>query len=72
MCTGIHKDYLILRIGKINAQLLANNKYVSDMDITGKPMKGWVKIAPDGIQNDTTLENYIKLAIEFVSTLPNK
>ena len=72
MCTGIHKDYLILRIGKINAQLLANNKYVSDMDITGKPMKGWVKIAPDGIQNDTILENDITLAIEFVSTLPNK
>ena len=72
MCTGIHKDYLILRIGKINAQLLANNKYVNDMDITGKSMKGWVKIAPDGIQNDTRLENYIKLAIEFVSTLPNK
>lgn len=42
------------------------------MDITEKPMKGWAKIALDGIHNDTILENYIKLTIEFVSTLPNK
>lgn len=34
MCFGIHKDYLILRIGQDYSNQIANNPGVSEMDIT--------------------------------------
>lgn len=72
MCTGVHKDYLILRLGEKNAASISDNKHVSAMDITGKPMKGWVKVVAKDTWDDTVLKNYINLAVEFVNSLPSK
>jgi hypothetical protein len=35
-------------------------------------MKGWVLIAPDGIDEDSQLRDWIRRAVTFVSTLPAK
>ncbi len=42
------------------------------MDITGKAMRGWAKIAPEGIVEDRDLERFCKYAIDFVNTLEEK
>jgi hypothetical protein len=42
------------------------------MDITGKPMKGWLKVAADGYEDDAALKLFTKAAIDFVKTLPDK
>jgi TfoX/Sxy family transcriptional regulator of competence genes len=73
LCVAVWQDDLIARVG-VNAyqslkQLKAN---VKDMDLTGKPMKGWLMIAPAGYATDEDLKFWIETALEFVKTLPAK
>ena len=42
------------------------------MDITGKAMKGWAMVVPGGFEDDTALERFVGIAINFVATLPVK
>lgn len=72
MCFGIWKDTLILRLGESQAQNALTKKNVKPFDITGRAMKGWVMVAPAGIQSEATLKRWVTLAIEFVSQLPRK
>jgi TfoX/Sxy family transcriptional regulator of competence genes len=72
MCVGIYKDFLILRLGEEGARQVLAEPHASPMDITGRVMKGWAKIAPEGIAEDAELARYVAKARDFVATLPAK
>jgi TfoX/Sxy family transcriptional regulator of competence genes len=72
MCVGVYKEWLITRVGESAGAKLFKEKHAKPMDITGKPMKGWAMIAPEGIAEDADLKRYTELAIAFVKTLPGK
>src|SRR5688572_20606824 len=72
MCVGVYKEWLITRVGEKAAAKLFKEKHVKSMDITGKPMKGWTMVAPEGVENDSDLQRHVNTAIEFVATLPSK
>jgi TfoX/Sxy family transcriptional regulator of competence genes len=72
MCVGVYKEWLITRVGTKTATKIFKDKHVKPMDITGKPMKGWAMVAPEGIEEDKDLERHTELAIVFVNTLPKK
>jgi hypothetical protein len=72
MCVGVHKDWLIARTGETRAATLLTRAHVRPMDITGKPMKGWIMIGPDGLKQKAELVRYVDAATEFVATLPAK
>lgn len=71
MCCGIHfdkkkqTDLLMARIGE-EASIEALTKPGSHpMDFTGRPMKGYVFVDPDGFDLDIQLEYWIKKCIAF-------
>ncbi len=72
MCVGVWRDYLIVRVGVEAAGKIMPEPGVSAMDITGKPMKGWAKVAPDGVADDDELRRFIGLAENFCAGLPPK
>ena len=72
MCVGVHKQSLIVRVGTDQAQKLFSFPHVKPMDLTGKVMKGWAEVLPEGLHRDEDLRHYCELALEFVSTLPVK
>jgi TfoX/Sxy family transcriptional regulator of competence genes len=72
MCVGVYKEWLIVRVGEAVATEIFKEKHVEPMDITGKPMKGWAKVAPDAIEDDKTLKRYVDYAEKFVQTLSAK
>ena len=72
MCVGVYKDWLITRVGEDAAKELLKEKHVKPMDITGKPMKGWTMVAPEGVAEDADLQRHTELAVAFVNTLPAK
>lgn len=72
MLVGVWNDSLIARVGPEASYEALQKPHVRPMDITGKPMKGWLMIEPDGIDKDAQLKSWIQLAIQFVSTLPAK
>jgi len=72
MLVGVWKDSLIVRLGPDEGEKALSQANVSQFDVTGKPMKGWVMVEPDGIENDGQLGDWIERAARFVATLPAK
>ena len=72
MCVGVWKDSLIARLGPEQGAAALREPHAQPMDITGKPMKGWVLVEPDGVENDRQLHQWIEKSVEFVGTLPKK
>jgi len=72
MFCGVHKDFLILRLGEETSREAMARKHVREFDITGKPMKGWVMVAPPGYKNDKNLRDWLEKAKKFAKTLPAK
>ena len=72
LLVGVWKQSLIVRLGPAagGAALLEPN--VKAFDVTGKPMKGWAMVEPDGIDDDEQLNAWIGRAMKFVETLPRK
>ena len=46
--------------------------HVRAFDITGKPMRKWVAVEPEGVEDDDQLNDWIQRAVKFVKTLPKK
>lgn len=72
MCVGIHKEFLVLRLGVDRAATILEMPHTKPMDLTGKVMKGWVMVAPDGYEEPAKLEHFVSEAVAFVKTLPLK
>ena len=72
MVTGVYKDLLVLRVGKDTEEDLLTQPWCRPMDITGKPMKGWLFVESGGWDNDQRLDELVALAKAFVDTIPAK
>jgi hypothetical protein len=42
------------------------------MDFSGRPMRGFVYVDPEGIRADEQLAEWVALSLAFVDTLPSK
>jgi TfoX/Sxy family transcriptional regulator of competence genes len=72
MLVGVWKDSLIVRLGPDDGETALQEPHVKAFDITGKPMKGWLLVEPEGVEDDDDLKNWIDRASKFVKTLPAK
>lgn len=65
MCVGIVKNDLMARISPVVYENSFSKKGVREMDFTGKPMKGYVFISPEGVDLDQDLQYWVDLCIAF-------
>lgn len=71
MCVGTHIDkksghnLLMARIGEDAVEEAMKQDGCLPMDFTGRPMKGYVFVNPEGTDMDTDLASWIQLAIDF-------
>ena len=72
MLVGVWKDSLIARLGPDEGDLALLEPHVKEFDITGRAMKGWVLVGPEGVEGDEQLDGWIERATKFVKTLPAK
>lgn len=72
MCCGVLNDDLVLRLGPDRAEAALKEAHVRPMDFTGRPMKGYVFVAPAGFDTESVLRRRIQSAIDFVASLPPK
>lgn len=73
MCFGIYQDHLIVRLGSAEAAepYLAED-HVRPMDITGRPMQGWIMAAPCAYAEPARLKNWLNLGAQVARGLPPK
>jgi hypothetical protein len=69
---GVWKDSLCVRLGPEQAEKVLTKPHVKEFDITGRPMKGWVLVEPEGVTDDDQLSAWIQRAVKFVGRLPAK
>ena len=65
MCVGVSKDDLMARIDPDKYSEAFTKKGCREMDFTGRPMKGFVFVEPDGTDFNKDLEYWINLALEY-------
>jgi hypothetical protein len=72
MACGVHSDELIVRVdpAETDAALAEPGAHVFDM--TGRPMKGWLLVAKDGIAEDVDLRRWIARGVTYAGGLPPK
>jgi len=68
----VWRQSLIVRVGPEQAAEALRLDHVRPFDVTGRPMKGWIMVEPDGLDGDGELAVWIERAMEFVSSLPPK
>ncbi|MEA3274030.1 MAG: TfoX/Sxy family protein [Pseudomonadota bacterium] len=70
MCVGIDQDRqgddrLMVRVDPDASDALLTRPHVSPMDLTGRPMKGFLFVHADGIAGTKQLATWIQLALNF-------
>jgi hypothetical protein len=71
MVVGVIGDELMARVGPDNTDAALTRPGARPFDFTGRPMRGWVLVAGDELDDDA-LDRWIDEASAFVATLPPK
>ena len=72
MLVGVWKDSLCVRLDPEGYEDTLLEPHVSEFNITGRSMKGWVLVALAGVEGDGPVKAWIQRAVKFVGKLPKK
>jgi hypothetical protein len=73
MCVGVMKGGgLMVRLSREEGEAVLSEPHTREMDVTGRTMKGWVVVEPDGYATEDALAPWVRRAVRFCRTLPPK
>lgn len=72
MSCGVVKETLMARVGPKQYADALKRPFAREMDFTGKPLRGFVYVEPAGFESDEALESWVRMSLDFVSSLPPK
>ncbi len=72
MACGPLGDDLMVRVGPEDYEMALEQPHAREMDFTGRPMRGMVFVASEGLNSDENLQRWVERALSFVTTLPPK
>jgi TfoX/Sxy family transcriptional regulator of competence genes len=72
MACGVMNDDLMVRMEPDAAQALETEPGARRADMGGRPMKGWLLVAPEATADDADLERWVRRGEEFAASLPPK
>lgn len=72
MCCGVIHADLVLRLGAEGADEALGQPFTRPMDFTGRPMNGYVYVAPGGTATAAALHAWVRRAVLFADSLPPK
>lgn len=72
MCAGTWKGSLIVRLDRKDHEKTLAEPHTRPADMTGRVMKGWAVVEPDGIESDDDLGVWVAKAAGYAESLPPK
>jgi TfoX N-terminal domain len=72
MCCGVVGETLMARVGPVQYEAALARPHTREMDFTGKSLKGFVYVDPEGFESDADLQSWVALCEAFVGSLPRK
>ena len=72
MCCGVTGEDVMLRLGAEGADAALDDPHARPMDFTGRPLAGFVYVAPEGMATPADLRRWVDRAVAFAAALPPK
>jgi TfoX/Sxy family transcriptional regulator of competence genes len=72
MCCGIVGEELMVRVGPGAHDATLAEPHTRPMDFTGRPMRGFLYVEPEGIRADRMLEAWVRRGLEGARSSPPK
>ena len=72
MACGVHGEELIVRLDPEDAERALREESVRVFDVTGRPMRGWILVAPDALASEEALAEWVESGADFAASLPPK
>ena len=72
MCCCVTDRGLMVRVGSEGYEEALTLPHAGVMDMTGRPMRGWVLVQSAGLESDAGLNQWVGRGAEFAATLPAK
>ena len=69
MCCGVNGDELIVRLSRADAEAALVRPHARPMDFTGRPMRDFVTVRPDGLKG-RQLRWWVEAAIAAAESRP--
>jgi TfoX/Sxy family transcriptional regulator of competence genes len=66
MCCGIVGQDLMVRVLEEDVASALRRAHVRPMDFTGRPLRGFVYVAPQGVATDDSLREWVRKGVAFV------
>jgi hypothetical protein len=66
MCRGIVGRDLMVRVLEKDMKSALRHPHVRPMDFTGRPMRGFVYVAPQGVATEDSLRRWVLKGVAFV------
>lgn len=65
MCVGIVKENLMVRVGPDRYEEALQHPGCRPMDFTGRPLKGFVFVSPEAVDEDEQLSQWVQRALDY-------
>jgi len=72
MAVGVTDEDLMVRLDPADAERALAEEHVRPMDFTGRPLKGFVYVAPAGVEDDASLAEWVDAGADHAASLPPK
>jgi hypothetical protein len=72
MAVGVTRDDLMVRIDPDDYDEAVAMTGVRAFDMTGRPMRGWILVAPEVTAELEDLGKWVEIGLEFAGTFPPK
>jgi hypothetical protein len=70
LACGVTGDALMVRLPPHETVAALGDPATRPMDMAGRPMKGWVRVAAAGVGDDEALRRWVARATAFARSLP--
>jgi TfoX/Sxy family transcriptional regulator of competence genes len=72
MAVGVVKEDLMVRVGPEEYEDSVTLPHARPMNFTGRPLKGFLYVAQEGVDHDADLRRWIERGVVFAISLPAK
>jgi len=71
MCCSVSgRGGLLVRVGPLAYERMLAEPHAKPVEMRGRTMTGFVRVAPDGYRTDSALSKWVQRAVDFVAALP--
>lgn len=72
MCCGVHRTELMVRLDPKTTETALGEAHTRVFDLTGRPIRGWILVASDGLATDDDVAHWVNRGFQFAKSLPRK